>query len=235
MLGNGYSKQAVKVLWDTLMPFADYAFNKAHSAGYGVLSYWTAYLKANYPGRVHGGAADQRRRLQGQARDVPERVPPDGHPGAAARRQRVDRVTSPPCRATDGPGDIRFGLGAVRNVGYGVVDGIRAARERRAAFTTFHDFLRKVPIPVANKRTVESLIKAGAFDSLGSTRRALMEIHEEAVEAAVSVKRNEANGQVGFDFDSLWDEPEAIDSVPTARSGPSATSWRSSARCSGST
>ena len=79
---------------------------------------------------------------------------------------------------------------------------------------SFHDFLRKVPIQAANKRTVESLIKAGAFDSLGATRRALIEIHEESVESAVSVKRNEANGQVGFDFDSLWDEPEAVDHVP---------------------
>ncbi|MFX6230812.1 trans-splicing intein-formed DNA polymerase III subunit alpha C-terminal partner DnaE-C, partial [Acinetobacter baumannii] len=75
--------------------------------------------------------------------------------------------------------DIRFGLGAVRNVGANVVDGIVAARQD-AKYTSFHDFLAKVPLHVANKRTVESLIKAGAFDSLGSTRRALIEIHEDA-------------------------------------------------------
>ncbi|MFM9625826.1 DNA polymerase III subunit alpha, partial [Streptomyces turgidiscabies] len=80
--------------------------------------------------------------------------------------------------------DIRFGLGAVRNVGANVVDGIVAARED-ATYASFHDFLDKVPPHVANKRTVESLIKAGAFDSMGDTRRALMEIHEDAVEAAV--------------------------------------------------
>src|SRR5882757_8214248 len=105
-------------------------------------------------------------------------------------------------------------MGAVRNVGFGVVEQIRKARTEKGAFTSFHDFLRKVPLQAANKRTVESLVKAGAFDSLGATRRALMEIHEEAVDAAVSVKRNEANGQVGFDFDSLWDEPAAVDHIP---------------------
>jgi DNA polymerase-3 subunit alpha len=104
--------------------------------------------------------------------------------------------------------DIRFGLGAVRNVGSNVVDGIREARESKGRFESFHDFLSKVPIHAANKRTVESMIKAGAFDSLGSTRRSLVEVHEDAVESAVKIKRNEANGDVGFDFDSLWGDDE---------------------------
>jgi DNA polymerase-3 subunit alpha len=109
--------------------------------------------------------------------------------------------------AAVGP-DIRFGMGAVRNVGANVVEGIREARESKGRFESFHDFLTKVPIHAANKRTVESLIKAGAFDSLGHTRRALVEVHEDAVESAVKIKRNEANGDVGFDFDSLWGEDE---------------------------
>ena len=93
------------------LPFADYAFNKAHSAGYGILSYWTAYLKAQSPGRVHGRPADQRRRLQRQARDLPERVPADGHQGARAGCQRVVRDFTAVPSATGR--DIRFGLGAV--------------------------------------------------------------------------------------------------------------------------
>jgi len=93
-------------------------------------------------------------------------------------------------------------------VGFAVVEHIVAARESTSRFTSFHDFLKKVPTPVANKRAIESLIKAGAFDSLGSTRRALMEVHEGAVEAAVKEKRAEEVGDVGFDFDSLFDEPE---------------------------
>jgi DNA polymerase-3 subunit alpha len=213
MKQNGYSAQAVKVLWDTLMPFADYAFNKAHSAGYGVLSYWTAYLKANYPAEYMaalltsvGDSKDKLGLYLNECRRMGIKVlAPD------VNESFVDFTAVP---NENGVGDIRFGLGAVRNVGYNVVEGIRSSREEKGRFESFHDFLTKVPIPVANKRTVESLIKAGAFDSLGATRRSLLEIHEDAVEGAVNVKRNEANGQVGFDFDSLFDEPQAQQLVP---------------------
>jgi len=215
MLGNGYSAQAVKVLWDTLMPFADYAFNKAHSAGYGVLSYWTAYLKANFPAEYMaalltsvGDSKDKLGMYLNECRRMGIKVlAPD------VNESFVDFTAVP---AADGApvGDIRFGLGAVRNVGANVVEGIRVAREEKGRFDTFHDFLAKVPLQVTNKRTVESLIKAGAFDSLGATRRGLLEIHEDAVDSSVSRKRNEANGQVGFDFDSLWDEPQPEHHVP---------------------
>ncbi|MGV8968921.1 MAG: DNA polymerase III subunit alpha [Microbacteriaceae bacterium] len=208
MVANGYSKQAVKVLWETLMPFADYAFNKAHSAGYGVLSYWTAYLKANFPAEYMaalltsvGDSKDKLGLYLSECRRMGIKVlAPD------VNESRVD--------FTAVSGDIRFGLGAVRNVGWNVVDAISTSRNLKGRFVSFHDFLQKVPLQATNKRTVESLIKSGAFDSLGSTRRALLEIHEDAVDSAVSVKRAEANGQVGFDFDSLWDEPQAEQKVP---------------------
>jgi DNA polymerase-3 subunit alpha len=92
-------------------------------------------------------------------------------------------------------GDIRFGLTGVRNVGRNVVDAIVESREEKGAFTSFQDFLDKVPAPVCNKRTIESLIKAGAFDSLGHTRRSLLVVHEQAVDSVISVKRKEAEGQ----------------------------------------
>jgi len=208
MLGNGYSPEAVTVLWDTLMPFADYAFNKAHSAGYGVLSYWTAYLKANHP-------AEYMAALLTSVGDSKDKL---GIYLSECRRMGI-RVLAPDVNEssvdfTAVEGDIRFGLGAVRNVGVGVVEAIAAARDGKGRFDSFQDFLRKVAIQVANKRTVESLIKAGAFDSLGATRRGLYEIHEGAVDAAASQKRAEANGQIGFDFDSLWDEPEVVDLTP---------------------
>ena len=213
MKSNGYSTQAVDVLWETLMPFADYAFNKAHSAGYGILSYWTAYLKANFPAEYMaalltsvGDSKDKLGLYLNECRRMGIKVlAPD------VNESFVDFTAVP---SETGPGDIRFGLGAVRNVGYNVVEGIRAAREEKDRFESFYDFLSKVPIPVANKRTVESLIKAGAFDSLGATRRALLEIHEDAVEGAVNVKRTEATGQAGFDFDSLFDEPQEHSRVP---------------------
>ncbi|GAA2090937.1 DNA polymerase III subunit alpha [Pseudolysinimonas kribbensis] len=209
MKANGYSATAIKTLWDILLPFSDYAFNKAHSAAYGVLSYWTAYLKAHYPAEYMAALLTS----VGDARDKLAMYLNE------CRRMGI-KVLSPDVNESIGyfsavGEDIRFGMGAVRNVGFGVVDQIKAARQEKGSFTSFHDFLRKVPLGALNKRMVESLIKAGAFDSLGDTRRALIEIHEGAIDSAVSDKRAEANGQVGFDFDQLWDEPEhAVERVP---------------------
>ncbi|VXC12968.1 DNA polymerase III subunit alpha [Microbacterium sp. 8M] len=203
MHANGYSDGAVNALWEILLPFSDYAFNKAHSAAYGVISYWTAYLKAHYPAEYMaalltsvGDSKDKMALYLNECRRMGIKVlPPDV-------RESINFF------AAVGE-DIRFGLGAVRNVGTNVVEGIVQARQKEN-FTSFHDFLKKVPLHVANKRTVESLIKAGAFDSMGDTRRALVEIHEDAVEAAVDQKRNEAQGAIGFDFDSLYDEVEEV-------------------------
>ncbi len=203
MHANGYSDAAVQKLWEILLPFSDYAFNKAHSAAYGLVSYWTAYLKAHYPAEYMaalltsvGDSKDKMAVYLNECRRMGIKVlPPD-----VGQSIRYFAAVGE---------DIRFGLGAVRNVGTNVVEGIVAARADDS-FVSFHDFLTKVPIHVANKRTVESLIKAGAFDSLGSTRRALMEIHEDATEAAVETKRKAATGAIGFDFDSLYDEAEEI-------------------------
>ncbi|HEY8589404.1 MAG TPA: DNA polymerase III subunit alpha, partial [Naasia sp.] len=204
---RGYSDAAVQTLWDILLPFSDYAFNKAHSAAYGVLSYWTAYLKAHYPAEYMAALLTS----VGDARDKLAVYLNE------CRRMKI-RVLPPDVNESIGyfaavGEDIRFGMGAVRNVGMAVVEQIRQAREEKGRFSSFHDFLRKVPLQAANKRTVESLIKAGAFDSLGATRRGLLEIHEDAVEAAVSIKRNEANGQVDL-FGGLFDFEEEPDRVP---------------------
>ncbi|MDQ1513985.1 MAG: polymerase subunit alpha, partial [Microbacteriaceae bacterium] len=204
---RGYSDAAVQTLWDILLPFSDYAFNKAHSAAYGVLSYWTAYLKAHYPAEYMAALLTS----VGDARDKLAVYLNE------CRRMKI-RVLPPDVNESIGyfaavGEDIRFGMGAVRNVGFAVVEQIRQAREQKGRFTSFHDFLRKVPLGVANKRTVESLIKAGAFDSLGATRRGLLEIHEDAVDASVSIKRNEANGQVDL-FGGIFEFEEEPDRVP---------------------
>ena len=200
MQERGYSMDAVKTLWDILLPFSDYAFNKAHSAAYGVVSYWTAYLKANYPTEYMAALLtsvrddkDKSALYLGECRHMGITVlPPD--------------VNSSSANFTAVGTDIRFGLTAVRNVGANVVDAIVAAREAKGAFTSFTDFLDKVPAVVCNKRTIESLIKAGAFDSLAPSRRALLLVHEQAVDAVVGVKRKEAEGQfdlfAGFGGDS---------------------------------
>ena len=121
------------------------------------------------PGRVHGRAAHLGARRQGQVGAVPRRVPADGHQGAAAGRQRVRRRLHPASAR-----DIRFGLAAIRNVGANVVESIVAdPREPRAASPTSTTSCARSSAVACNKRTVESLIKAGAFDSLGHTRRGL--------------------------------------------------------------
>jgi DNA polymerase-3 subunit alpha len=211
MLANGYSKNAVKVLWDTLLPFADYAFNKAHSAGYGVLSYWTGYLKANHPAEFMAA-------LLTSVGDSKDKL---GMYLSECRRMGI-HVLAPDVNEssvdfTAVGGDVRFGLGAVRNVGYNVVEAITSARESKGRFTSFHDFLGKVPLQVINKRTIESLIKAGAFDSLGNTRRALYDAHERVIDDHIKTKKdaedNARTGQMGlFDIEldqvSVTDRPE---------------------------
>ncbi|MGH3404457.1 MAG: DNA polymerase III subunit alpha [Streptosporangiaceae bacterium] len=189
MRGNGYSDPAIKTLWDVLVPFSDYAFTKAHATAYGLVAYWTAYLKANYPAEYMAalltsvtGDKDKSALYLSECRRMGIKVlPPDVNTSAAVF-------------AAEGT-DVRFGLAAVRNVGTAVVESIVAARDGGSGFTSFAGFLRQVPAAVCNKRVIESLIKAGAFDSLGQSRRGLMLVHEQAVDAAIGVKRNEAVGQ----------------------------------------
>ena len=200
MKANGFGDAAIKALWDILLPFSDYAFNKAHSAAYGVISYWTAYLKAHYPAEYMaalltsvGDSKDKLAIYLNECRRMGINVLPPAVNESFANFSAVGE-------------DIRFGLGAIRNVGTNVVEAVRGAREDKGSFESFHDFLKKVPLVALNKRTIESLVKAGAFDGLGGTRRALVEIHEPAIESAVKDKRDAENGNVGFDFDSLFAE-----------------------------
>lgn len=189
MVNNGYSKECVKVLWDILLPFSQYAFNKSHSAAYGVVSYWTAYLKAHFPVEFMAAL------LTSQKSDKKKLA----LYLAECRRMGIT-VTQPDVNDSSANftavGDsISIGLSAIRNVGAHVVEGIVSAREEKGAYTSFQDFLNKVPLPVCNKRAMDCLIKAGGFDKLGYNRKALALIAEESVDAVVAVKRNEAAGQ----------------------------------------
>jgi DNA polymerase-3 subunit alpha len=189
MRANGYSDAAIKKLWDILVPFSDYAFNKAHTAAYGLISYWTAYLKANYPAEYMAALLtsvrddkDKSALYLGECRRMGIKVlPPDVNESVA----QFAAVGT----------DIRFGMQAIRNVGRNVVDAIVQARQTKGRFASFEDFLRKCPAVVCNKRTVESLIKAGAFDDLQHTRMGLVQVHERYVDALVDEKRQEAIGQ----------------------------------------
>jgi DNA polymerase-3 subunit alpha len=220
MQANGYSDNAIKTLWDILVPFSDYAFNKAHSAAYGIVSYWTAYLKANYPAEYMaalltsvGDDKDRSAVYLAECRRMGIRVLP---PDVNASNARFGAVGE----------DIRFGLAAVRNVGANVVEAIMRSRREKGAYADFYDFLRKVDAVVCNKKTVESLIKAGAFDSLGHTRRGLLAVHADAIDSFLEVKRNEAIGQYdlfgafgpgdGEDGGPLGGGIEVTPQIPTA-------------------
>ncbi|MFI5099647.1 MAG: DNA polymerase III subunit alpha [Actinomycetes bacterium] len=189
MRANGYSDRAIKTLWDILVPFSDYAFNKAHTAGYGLVSYWTAYLKANFPAEYMGALLtsvrddkDKSALYLGECRRMGIKVlPPD--------------VNESDANYTAVGSDIRFGLSAIRNVGENVVESVVQTRRAKGRFESFSDYLAKVSAVACNKRTVESLIKAGAFDSLGHTRRGLVTVFEQAIDDVIDIKRNEAIGQ----------------------------------------
>jgi DNA polymerase-3 subunit alpha len=199
---RGYSDKAIQAVWDVLVPFAGYAFNKAHSAAYGLVSYWTAYLKANYAPEYMaalltsvGDDKDKSALYLSESRRMGVTVLPPDVNASIATFAAVGK-------------DVRFGLAAIRNVGANVVEGIIAARKSKGEFTSFADFLRKVPQPVCNKRVIESLIKAGAFDSLGHQRKGLLLIHEQAVDSVTDIKRNEAIGQ-----DSLFGGDEQAEAA----------------------
>jgi DNA polymerase-3 subunit alpha len=189
MQQNGFSVGAIKRLWEVLIPFSDYAFNRAHSAGYGVVSFWTAYLKANYPTEYMAA-------LLTSVRDDKDK---SALYLSECRRMGI-KVLPPDVNESDAEytprgRDIRFGLAAIRNVGEGVVASVKSARESKGNFASFGDFLAKVDANVCNKKTIESLIKAGAFDSLNHPRKGLMAIHLEAIDSVIETKRAEAIGQ----------------------------------------
>ncbi|MGW4371652.1 DNA polymerase III subunit alpha [Nocardia takedensis] len=205
MQANGYSKEAIKALWDTILPFAGYAFNKSHAAAYGLVSYWTAYFKANYPAEYMaalltsvGDDKDKAAVYLSDCRRLGITVmPPD--------------VNESELNFAPVGTDVRFGLGAVRNVGANVVASILQARKDKSKFTDFSDYLNKIDAIACTKKVTESLIKSGAFDSLGHPRKGLLLIHSDAIDAVMTTKKAEAIGQ--FDLFGGIDADESVASV----------------------
>ncbi|MED5815557.1 DNA polymerase III subunit alpha [Mycolicibacterium sp. 050232] len=209
MTANGFSEAAVKALWDTILPFAGYAFNKSHAAGYGLVSYWTAYLKANYPAEYMAGlltsVGDDKDKAAVYLADCRRLgitvLPPDVN-------ESVQNFAS----VGD---DIRFGLGAIRNVGANVVSSLISTRTEKGKYADFSDYLNKIDIAACNKKVTESLVKAGAFDSLGHPRKGLFLVHTDAVDSVLGTKKAEAMGQ--FDLFGGADDGGGTDAVFTIR------------------
>jgi DNA polymerase III subunit alpha len=220
---QGYDRAFGVEMFDVIEPFADYSFPKAHAFGYGFIAYQTAYLKANYPVQYLAALLTSVKSNQDRAAvylnecrllDIPVLVPDvndsESDFGAQLTRPDADGLVPP------GPaGAIRFGLSAVRNVGEGVAELILQARRDGGPFVDFYDFCERVDPIALNKRTIESLAKAGAFDSLGHPRQGLLLVFEQIVDRVLRRRRERDQGTLSF-FDL---EPAAAAGGPGINAG----------------
>ena len=198
MKKNGYSQECIDKLWAVLVPFADYAFNKSHAAAYGMVSYWTAYLKANYPVEYMAAL------LSTNADDKDK----SAIYLAECRRMGI-KVLNPDINLSESlysavGDDIRVGLSAIKGVGEKSVEAWIASRDERGPAKSFSDFLENGDPAICKKNVVAALIKAGAFDSFGKTRASLDAVHVEAVERAAAMKKGKGKMKKGQEQDSLF-------------------------------
>jgi len=192
---RGVPKRTADQIWELFEPFARYGFNRAHAACYGLIAYQTAYLKANYPAEYMAALLT----TEAQGQDWMAKVA-----GAVAECDRMGiRVLPPDINEsletfTVAGGAIRFGLAAIKHVGSGAVEAIIAAREAGGPFRSLPDLIARVDTRLVNKRVLESLIKAGAFDALGRPRAALLQELDGALAATARQARVRAESQTGL-------------------------------------
>ena len=209
----GYGDQLGKELFDVIEKFADYAFNKSHTFGYGLITYQTAFLKAYYPVEYFAclltsvkSNLDKAAAYLSDARTMGIKVLTPDVNRSVTDFAAIDAANLPDdvVVAVGSPGAIPFGLSAVRNVGEGLVELLLVERDANGPYATFHEFAERVPEAVLNKRTVESLIKAGAFDSLGHPRQGLLMVFEQIIDTTL-VRRRERDQGVMSLFGALDD------------------------------
>ncbi len=187
-IAQGHAERVGREIFVLIEHFSGYGFNKSHSTGYGLVAYQTAYLKAHHPAEYLAALLTATKRDKDRTAIYLNEC-----------RQMGIQVLVPDVNESDTDftvrdGRIRFGLSAVRNVGEGVVEKIVEARAD-APFESFQDFIDRVDVSALNKRTVESLIKAGAFDAMGEPRKGLTVVFEQILDATVERRRNEDMGQ----------------------------------------
>ncbi len=209
---TGYGATLGKRLFDIIEPFADYAFNKSHAFGYGLVAYQTAYLKAHHPVEYLAclltsvkSSLERAAVYISECRAMGIRVltPDINRSVTDFAALRPEDVPDGVALALGSPGAITFGLSAVRNVGAGLVALLLQERDANGPFASFHDFVERVPEPVLNKRAVESLIKAGAFDSLGHPRKGLLGVFEHVTDTTLTRRRERDQGVMSLFGD--WD------------------------------
>ncbi len=199
-VSRGIDEKVAISIFDEMMDFAKYAFNKSHAAAYAFVSYQTAWLKCHYPTEFYAATLTS---ILGQSAKVTKYI-------AAAKKQGIhllppDINKSYSNFVPDG-NDIRFGLGAIKNVGTAFIDEMTSEREKDGDFTSFTDFCNRMADKKLNKRIVESMVKSGVFDSLGLTRATLLDVYEGAIDSAVREQKNAVSGQL--DFFSMFDEQQ---------------------------
>ena len=207
-IANGISEAVAQSLYDEIVAFANYAFNKAHAVCYAVVSYQTAYLKCHYPRQYMAAlmtsVLDSATKISGYIAECKELgipvLPPDIN-------HSEDQFT------VDGNA-IRFGLGAVKNVGHGLVRAMCAKREEGGSFRSLEDFIQRMGDEI-NKRAVENFIKCGAMDCFGHHRSELLAVYDRMMDAIATTRKKNLEGQIGL-FSLLEDEDEAA-SIPIPR------------------
>jgi DNA polymerase-3 subunit alpha len=188
-VAGGYGRTLAGRVYDDIDKFAGYGFNKSHSAAYGLIAYQTAYLKAHYPLEFMAAVLTS---YSGKTESIVRYIAACNSAGIKVLPPDVNTSGKDFTAVEDA---VRFGLAGIRGVGEGVVDAIAAERKRGGTFCSLHDFLARVDLRQMNKKTIEALIKGGAFDSTGYPRRQLMELMDGAVDAAVKQQKDADSGQ----------------------------------------
>ncbi|WP_026476722.1 DNA polymerase III subunit alpha [Alkaliphilus transvaalensis] len=197
---NGVPETIANEIFDEMIEFANYAFNKSHAAAYAVLAYQTGYLKAYYPVEFMAALMTS---IMGNSSKVGQYIQDCKRMGIEILQPDINSSYS---KFTVEGKRIRFGLAAVKNVGINMIEAIVRARKGRGNFISFYDFCQKVESRDLNKRAVESLIKAGAFDCLKVFRSQLLAIYERVLEGVNQDRKRNIEGQIG-----LFDMAEAAD------------------------
>jgi len=211
-VSKGIAAEKANGVFDLIVHFAGYGFNRAHSCGYAVISYQTAYLKAHYPAEFMAalltsvmGNKDKVAQYVHECRRMGIEVfPPDIN-------ESFQGFTVVGLPGANGASAIRFGLAAVQNIGDGAINSIIRTRKEKGPFKSIYDLCERVDLRALNKRALESLIKAGAFDSLGSTRKHLLATYDQATDAGSRKQKDVSLGQFTF-FDQEGSAPEPVSS-----------------------
>ena len=206
-VANGVSEAVAQSIYDEIVDFANYAFNKAHAVCYAFVSYQTAYLKCHYPreymAALMTSVLDSAVKISGYIAECKEMgiltLPPD--------------INSSEDVFTVEGKNIRFGLGAVKNIGRGLIRSVMARREEGGPFRSLEDFLTRMGEGELNKRAVENFIKCGAMDGFGNHRSELLAVYESMMDSLAISRKKNLEGQMGL-FGMMEDEESASTAIP---------------------